>query len=165
MRIVIVALAALLVWPAEGVAQAQDDAPILFDFTQVTEAGSFDGATLILNGVGDKTPYLSDRPERTIAGTIENAALVKAWDHRGVSGVSASLRIREVGAFPHRLTTAAFGPRTLSYGVSAVEGTIPKTFGPATLVIALNGCITGCSDICPFNFSRVFFNKLVPCKR
>jgi len=54
--------------------------------------------------------------------------------------------------------------RTLFRYAVQSDAMIPSEFGAATLAIELNGCIIGCSEMCPFNFSRVFFNKLVPCK-
>ena len=144
-------------------AQRENDKPIPFVFTQMVESGTFDATALRLSGGGKSTPYLSDQPERTLQGKTENKEFAKAWDAPGISDVSATLTLVNGGTFQLRLLAAQFEGGGFSYTVQS-DATIPSEFGPATLDIKLNGCISGCSELCPFNFSRVFFNKLVPCK-
>ena len=144
-------------------AQRQDDAPIPFVFTQMVEGGTFDGTELTVFGVSKATPYLSDQPERTLQGKTENKEFAKAWDAPGTSSVPATLTLGDGNTFPLRLLAAQLNSGGFRYAVQA-DAMIPSEFGAATLAIELNGCIIGCSEMCPFNFSRVFFNKLVPCK-
>ena len=158
----VIAIVIVVVGTSAALTQRQDDAPIPFVFTQSIESGAFDGGVLSVAGAGAATPYLSDGPERTLQGETENQELVKAWNAPGGSGVPATLDLGDGTAVSLRLMSAEFDGDRFRYAVET-EGTIPGQFGPATLAIELNGCITGCSDVCPFNFSRVFFNKLVPC--
>lgn len=159
-------LIAVIIW-VSGMsnvwAQRQDDQPIPFVFTQMVESGTFDGTALRLSGGGEATPYLSDQPERTLQGETENKEFIRAWDAPGISDVSATLTLVDGSTFPLRLLAAQLEGGGFRYAVQS-DTTIPSEFGPAKLDINLNGCISGCSELCPFNFSRVFFNKLVPCK-
>ena len=132
-------------------------------FTQMVEGGTFDGTELTVSGVSKATPYLSDQPERTLQGKTENKEFAKTWDAPGTSSVPATLTLGDGNTFPLRLLAAQLNSGGFRYAVQS-DATIPSEFGPATLAIELNGCISGCSELCPFNFSRVFFNKLVPCK-
>lgn len=154
---------AIVVTASDAQAQRQDDAPIPFVFTQPIEDARFDGQVLEVSGVGEATPYLSDRPERTLKGETKNPAFAKAWDAPGSQGVEATLNLEDGSTIALRLLSATFEKTVFRYNVES-ESSIPSQFGSATMEIYLNGCITGCSELCPFNFSRVFFNKLVPCK-
>ena len=162
-NLVLIAVGIWLSGMSNASAQRQDDAPIPFVFTQMVESGTFDGTKLTVSGVGEATPYLSDQPERTLQGETENKEFSKAWDAPGTSSVPATLTLTDGTTFPLRLLAAQLNGGRFRYAVQS-DATIPSEFGAATLAIVLNGCISGCSKICPFNFSRVFFNKLVPCK-
>ena len=162
-NLVLIAVGIWLSGISNASAQRQDDAPIPFVFTQMVEGGTFDGTELKVSGVGEATSYLSDQPERTLQGKTENKEFAKAWNAPGTSSVPAVLTLSDGTTFPLRLLATQLNGGGFRYVVKS-DATIPSEFGAATLAIVLNGCISGCSEMCPFNFSRVFFNKLVPCK-
>jgi len=162
-RMIAICWLTLLALTALARAQAEDG-PIPFVFTQTASRASLGTGDLVLDGIGEASTYLSDRPERTLKGKLDNLELVQAWAHPGATGVAARLFEGETLIAEIKLLGASYADGAMRYRIEGAPTGQSREIAPARLEIDLNGCITGCSKTCPFNFSRVFFNQLVPCK-
>src|SRR5262245_32607134 len=113
-------------------------------FVQNSLAGSFDGKTLTLKGVGP-TLFFSDRPER-VTGNLGTAEFVSHWDKGSDSFAknppNATLSIfdaKDVTSVVVELTSPSLDRNTLSYKVKVLTGKLPASFKESSLFIDILG--------------------------
>jgi len=113
-------------------------------FVQNSLAGSFDGKTLTLKGVGP-TLFFSDRPER-VTGHLGTAEFVSHWDKGPDSFAknppNATLSIldtKDVTSVVVELTRPSLDRNTLSYKVKVLTGKLPASFKESSLFIDILG--------------------------
>ena len=113
-------------------------------FVQNSTAGSYDGKTLTLKGVGP-TIYFSDRPQR-IAGQVRTAEFIGHWDKGSDNFVenppNATLSIfseKDIISVVVELTGPDLKANTLSYRVKVLRGQLPASFKESSLFIDIFG--------------------------
>jgi len=113
-------------------------------FVQNSTAGTYDGKTLTLSGVGP-TVFFSDRPHR-IAGQVHTAEFISHWDkgsdNFGENPPNASLSIfgsKEIRTAVVELTSPKRMGNTLSYRVKVLSGQLPASFKESSLFIDVLG--------------------------
>jgi hypothetical protein len=125
---------------AEKTAETTKGDTIDLLFVQSATSGSFDGQRLTLNGVGS-TLLFSDRPAR-LDGHMDTANFLESWnegpDSFATDPPNAVLSILAADGATNvfvELTDPKLDGTTLSYRATARDGTIPPTFGAASLFI------------------------------
>jgi hypothetical protein len=118
--------------------------PVELLFVQNSVAGSYDGKTLTLNGVGP-TIFFSDRPQR-VTGQVRTAEFIGHWDkgsdNFGENPPNASLSIfgaKEIQTAIVELTSPKLKGNTLSYRVKVLKGRLPASFKESSLFIDILG--------------------------
>jgi hypothetical protein len=122
--------------------QVSDKVELLF--VQNALAGSFDGKTLTLTGVGP-TIFFSDRPQRVTGKSAPRSSSVT-----GTRGRTTLPRIPRtqpspslVGRTSTALSSSLTGPNlkgsTLSYKVKVLQGKLPASFRESSLFIDIFG--------------------------
>ena len=113
-------------------------------FVQNSVAGSYDGKTLTLNGVGP-TIFFSDRPQR-VTGQVRTAEFIGHWDkgsdNFGENPPNASLSIfadKDIRTAIVELTSPKLKGNTLSYRVKVLKGQLPASFKESSLFIDILG--------------------------
>ena len=113
-------------------------------FVQNSVAGSYDGKTLTLNGVGP-TIFFSDRPQR-VTGQVRTAEFIGHWDkgsdNFAENPPNASLSIfgdKEIRTAIVELTSPELKGNTLSYRVKVLKGQLPGSFKESSLFIDILG--------------------------
>jgi hypothetical protein len=113
-------------------------------FVQNSTAGSYDGKTLTLSGVGP-TVFFSDRPQR-VTGQVRTAEFISHWDkgsdNFGENPPNASLSIfadKEIRTAIVELTSPKLKGNTLSYRVKVLKGQLPASFKESSLFIDILG--------------------------
>ena len=109
-------------------------------FVQTCTAGKLDGDTLTLQNVGP-TLYFTDRPYR-VEGHVQTGWLIKQWD-QGEDSFASNPPNAVLSVFDEveakTATLILTEPRLvgseLMYTVTASEGSVPATFGEASLFI------------------------------
>ena len=111
---------------------------------QNSVAGSYDGKTLTLNGVGP-TIFFSDRPQR-VTGQVRTAEFIGHWDkgsdNFAENPPNASLSIfgdKEIRTAIVELTSPKLKGNTLSYRVKVLKGQLPGSFKESSLFIDILG--------------------------
>lgn len=109
-------------------------------FVQSATAGSFDGQTLVLSGVG-ATSYFSDRPNR-IAGHMLTETFVSQWaegkdsfESNPPNAVLSVLDETGVNDSTVELSSPQLNDDQLSYQVKLLDGKPPAGFKSASLFI------------------------------
>jgi hypothetical protein len=113
-------------------------------FVQNSVAGSYDGKTLTLTGVGP-TVFFSDRPQR-VTGQVRTAEFISHWDkgsdNFGENPPNASLSIfndKGIQTAIVELTGPRLKGNTLAYRVKVLKGQLPASFKEASLFIDILG--------------------------
>jgi hypothetical protein len=113
-------------------------------FVQNSVAGSYDGKTLTLNGVGP-TIFFSDRPQR-VTGQVRTGEFIGHWDkgsdNFGENPPNASLSIfgeKDIRTAIVELTSPKLKGNTLSYRVKVLKGQLPASFKESSLFIDILG--------------------------
>jgi hypothetical protein len=122
--------------------QVSDKVELLF--VQNALAGSFDGKTLTLTGVGP-TIFFSDRPQR-VTGQVRTSEFVGHWDkgsdNFAENPPNATLSIfggKDVDSVVVELTGPNLRGSTLSYKVKVLQGKLPTSFKESSLFIDIFG--------------------------
>jgi hypothetical protein len=113
-------------------------------FVQNATAGTFDGKTLTLEGIGH-TLFFSDRPER-VTGQVKTSEFIGHWD-KGSDNFAASPPNATLSTFGDsavnsavvELTKPTLNKNTLSYEVKVLKGNLPKSFKESSLFIDILG--------------------------
>jgi hypothetical protein len=115
-----------------------------FLFVQTADAGSFDGETLTLEGVGPSV-FFSDRPYR-INGHVTTDRFVEVWNEGEDSfkedppNAVLSFFVDEKAVnVVMELSDPEYDEGTLTYTVKVLDGEIPEEFGQASLFIDHGG--------------------------
>ena len=123
-------------------ASAADKVELLF--VQNSVAGTYDGKTLTLNGVGP-TVFFSDRPQR-ISGHVHTAEFIRHWDkgsdnfaENPPNGTLSVLGDQDVQSVVIELRNPDLKGNTLSYNVRVLQGQLPKSFKESSLFIDILG--------------------------
>ncbi|MFG1421190.1 hypothetical protein [Roseixanthobacter liquoris] len=121
--------------------EVQISRPIEMVLTQQAVGMTYDGKSLVLTGVAPLTTFAVDRPER-IGGTMSTEQFAKLWnvtaDIFKNDPPNAALTI--YGATPTQvvveLSHVTQSGSTLTFEVGLLDGDLPATGGPVTLVMA-----------------------------
>jgi hypothetical protein len=134
--VMVVAVMGVFLTPMQGDGSRDVD----YVFAQTADGGSYADGVLTLEGVST-TVFFSDRPNRLV-GHMPNEKFAGQWDDMDENddddSLGAILSIHdaeEAGAVIALLEPPAIDGQTISYLVEVVEGSIPATFGPASLFI------------------------------